>query len=269
MRIIFSFMVVVSFLFAKIVDQVAIVVNGEPITTYQINLMVKKDNISRQKAIEILINKAIFEAELKKRGIYVDEFDIDNAMAKIAKRNGMNLFEFRNYLLQKGEFESFRNQLKADLEKRKLVETLNVRVYENDVKDFYNQHKSEFMLPSVMSVIEYNSQNKQSLENIIQNPLANEPNVKTQKITLDINKTNPAMLAFLAKVQVGHFSPIVPLNGFSTFYIESKGKKEALPFKMVAGKIYNQLMNQKAQEALSNLISKLKAKADIEFLIKK
>ena len=160
-------------LYAKVIDKIAIVVNNEPITSYDIASTQKKLNITKKEAINYLINQALLKSAIKERGIYVDDFDIDNAMQKIAARNGMSLFNFKDYLLKQGRLESFKRNLKSDLEKQKLLKTLSIRITPDDIKKYYENHKKEFMLPSKIDTTIYSSNDKNSLIEVIKNPLSN------------------------------------------------------------------------------------------------
>ena len=265
MRFLFVTFFIMFSLYAKVIDKIAIVVNNIPITTYDIKSTEDKLNISKQEAVNYLINQALLKSAIKEKGIYVDDFDIDNAMQKIAAQNGMSLFDFKDYLLQQGRLESFKTNLKEDLEKQKLLQTLNIRITPDEMKEYYQNHKKEFMLPSKIDTEIYSSNDKLSLMKVIKNPLSNV-NVEIKNKTFELNTTNPKLMNFLSKLKENSFSPIVNINNkFQTFYIKKKYKPEVLPFKMVEGFIYNKLLTQKQNQALNDFISKLKLKANIEY----
>jgi len=267
MKFLISLFVVVS-IYAQIIDKIDVLVNNIPITSYQIQKTAKELNIDKKQALSYLIDKAILKSAIKKRGIYVDDFDIDNAMKKIAQRNGMSLFNFKNYLLQKGELDKLKNQIRLDLQREKLLKTLNVKVSEDDIKKYYETHKKEFMLPSKIEVTKYESNNKNELIQVIKNPLLNQNNnIEIKDMTLDSDNTNPDLLAFLAKYKNDTFTPIINFeNKFASFYIIKKDTPKPLPYKMVAPKIYSILLQKAQNEALKDFIEKLRAKADIQFL---
>ena len=252
-------------LYAKVIDKIAIVVNNEPITSYDIASTQKKLNITKKEAINYLINQALLKSAIKERGIYVDDFDIDNAMQKIAARNGMSLFNFKDYLLKQGRLESFKRNLKSDLEKQKLLKTLSIRITPDDIKKYYENHKEEFMLPSKIDTTIYSSNDKNSLIEVIKKPLSNV-NINIINKTFDINNTNPKLMDFLAKIKEKSFSPIININNkFQTFYINKKYKPAVLPYKMVEGFIYNKILTQKQNQALNDFIAKMRLKTNIEY----
>jgi len=266
MKFLISVFLVVS-LYAKVIDKIEILVNNIPITSYDIEMTQKKLNISKKEAISYLIDKAILNSAIKERGIYVDEFDIDNAMKKIAQKNGMSLFNFKNYLLQKGELDKLKEEIKNNIQKQRLLQSLNLRVERKDVENYYKTHKNEFMLPSKIEVTEYSANNKNDLLQVLQNPLSSNPNVSIKDIIFEADKTNPRLMQFLVNVKEGSFSPIVNLGGkFVSFYVVKKSDMKTIDLKMVEGAIYQKLIDQKSKQLLNDYIAKLRAKADIEFL---
>jgi len=266
MRLFVIFFIVIN-LFGKVVDRIEIVVNQFPITTFDIQKVSTERGISKNKAIAYLIDRAIIKSAIKMKGIYVDDFDIDEEMKKIAEKNRMQLFEFKNYLLKKGELNSFREKLKTDLEIKKLIDSLNISVTLKDVKEYYKLHKEQFLVPKKIVVTAYSSTNPDSLKTIIKNPLSSTSDVDIKELELDFNKTSPNLMRFLSQVEEGKFSKIVPINGkFTLFYIQQKEGSIELPQKMVEVEIYNKLMLKKEREGLNDFISRLKAKADIKFL---
>ena len=94
-------------LFGKVIDRIELVVNNVPITTYDIE---KETRITKIKevAIDVLINRAVFQTALKDRGIYIDQFDIDREMERIAQREGMTLFAFKKLSFAKRKVELIR-----------------------------------------------------------------------------------------------------------------------------------------------------------------
>ena len=262
MKFFISLFLIVS-LYSQIIDKIVIVVNDIPITSYEINKTTKIVG-DKQKAISFLIDKALLNSAIKEKGIYVDDFDIDNEMGIIAKRSGMSLFNFKNYLLQQGKLESLKQKIKLDLQKKKLIDSLNVRVTIDDIKNYYNSHKDKFVLPKKIDVTQYSSKNKNSLLKVIQNPLSNVSDVEVKSLSLEFNKTNPDLYAFIAQSKEATFTKIINLqNRYTTFYIEKKHSSITLPLKQVQNKIYGFLLQQKAQTTLKDFLIKYKAKANI------
>jgi len=268
MKLLISVFLVFS-LYGKVIDKIDVIVNDIPITSYDISQVEKKLNIDKNQAISYLIDQSIIKSAIKDRGIYVDEFDIDNAMRKIAQKNGMSLFNFKTYLLEKGQLNDLKAQLKKKLEMEKLFEALNIRVTQDDVKNYFKIHKDEFKVASKIEVTEYSSKDKNALLEVIKNPLMQNNNVSIKDITLNSDKINPKLIQFLSKYKEGSFTPIVNMGDkLVSFYIIKKEGDKLMDFKSVEGEIYQKLMQQKQQMAIKDFVAKLKAKANIQILAK-
>jgi hypothetical protein len=249
-----------------VIDSLAIIVNEIPITTYDIEQTIKVTK-NKEMAVYVLINKALLKDEIKKRGIYIDEFDIDKELEKLAKRNGMSLLNLKTYLLEKGQLEELKQQLKEKLEKDKILDTLNIKVTPEELKEFYTKNIKYFNVPSFIKVTQYSSRTKQTLEELMQNPMLNSDDLEVKSIKFDLEQTNQKLYRFLKLVKENSFSKIINIqNKFVSFYIEKKGELKNIPFEKVRGEIYQILIEKKANEELENFIAKLKAKADIKFL---
>jgi len=267
MKFIFTLSFLLFSLYAQIIDKIAIIVNNIPITTYDIAKTTQQTK-NQNLAIEILINDALIKSTIKEKGIYVDDFDVENRLEEIAKKNGMSLFDFKSMLLQKGELKSLRKKIKKELEITKLISYFNKNITKNDVENYYNSHKDEFTLPKFITATVYSSNNPQILEQVKQNPLLNSSNVEIQDKTFEYDKTNPKIMMFLSKVKTNSFSEIIPTqkDKFSLFYITKKEGEITLPFDIAANIIFEKLSQKNRQKAMQDLLAKLKAKANIQFL---
>jgi peptidyl-prolyl cis-trans isomerase SurA len=267
MKIVLTLVLLVFSLQAKVIDKIAIVVNNIPITTYDIEKATQKTK-NQNIAVQTLINDALIKSAIKEKGIYVDDFDIENRLEEIAKHNGMSLFDFKTMLIQKGELESLKESIKKELEISKLLSYYNKHITKDDVQNYYNTHKDEFKLPKTIETTIYSSNNPNTLKKVIENPLMNSSNVKIEEMSFEYNKTNPKLMSFLSKVKENSFSQIVPMskNSFSLFYVTKKEGEVTLPFNMVANIIFEKLSQANQQKAMQHLLAKLKAKADIQFL---
>jgi len=267
MKIILTLTLLIFSLYAQVVDKVAIVVNNIPITTYDISEMMQKTK-NQNVAIEVLINNALIKSAIKQKGVYVDDFDVENKLEEIAKKNNMSLFDFKTMLIQKGELKSLRKNIKRELEVTKLISYYNKNISQNDVQNYYNNHKDEFVLPKNISTTIYSSNNPKILGKVKQNPLLTASNIEIKDRNFEYNQTNPKLMMFLSKVKENSFSEIVPMskNSFSLFYVTKKNGEITLPFNMVAPLIFEKLSQKNRQKAMQDLLAKLKAKADIQFL---
>jgi hypothetical protein len=264
----FTFLILTALLLdAKIIDEVVASVNKEPITSYELTQVENKLHMNKNQALNYLIDKKLLQEELNRRGIEVDDFDLQNAMEKIANKNGMTLFEFKRVLEERGELKKFENDLRENLQKQKLFEQIvnsKLKLSPQEIKTYYENHKNEFSVFKTIQVTKYSANNPQILQKVKQNPISNA-NVSMQNIVYSYNEI-PQNLMFLFKnTKVGEFTPIFN-NGseYVMFYVARKDGKILLPFDKVKNIIANKLIAQKREEILKSYFEKLKNRAEIK-----
>ena len=261
-------LIAASLLQAVIVDRVVASVNGEPITSYDIAKTVNILKTTPQQALNYLIDKKILDSEIKKRGIGVDEFDIENAVEKIAQKNGMTLFEFKSYLQQRGELEKLRSQIKNDLLKEKLFSQIvnsKLKISDKEINDYYTKHQQEFKTFNTIEVVSYYSNNPQKLEEIKKNPFISNNDVLTKTEIFKYSEMPLNLLYLFNKTKEGEFTPVIN-NGASyiTYYIAKKEGETLLPLESVKNIIINKIVNEKRERILKEYFAKIKNQADIK-----
>ena len=273
MKKILLFLYFTLFLNAQIVDKIIAVVNNIPITSYELQKTETKFNVNKKQALNILINQKLIESEIEKRGIDVDEFDIENAFEKIAMQNNMSSFEFSSLLAQQGKLKSFKEKLKKELQKEKLFSQImksKLSISEKELKTYYNTHKKDFQTFKTISYTKYYSLNPNILREYLQNPLINSKTITIKEYNNQNFSSIPLNLLFIFnKTKVNHFTPILPDNiGYSTYYIKEKHQKTYIPFEKVKNIIYSILVKNKENSILKEYFDKLKNRANIKFLDK-
>jgi len=267
-KLIKAIIITFSFLNAKIIDKVVASVNGEPITSYEINQTYNQLKIDKIKALNYLIDKKILEEEIKKRGISVDEFDVENTLEKIAQKNGMSLFEFKSVLKERGELEKLTLQIKENLLKEKLFSQIvnsNLRVSDEEIKNYYQNYKNEFTTFKNIQVVAYYSKIPQKLEEVKKSPLISDKNIITETKVFEYNEVPLNLMYLFKNTKQGEFTPIIN-NGanYVTFYIVRKDGKVELPLKDVKNLVANKIIKEKRDRILKEYFSKLKNQADIK-----
>jgi len=266
-KLLFS-VVFLSLVNAKVVDRVVASVNNEPITSYDISKIVRQKHLSAQEALNYLVDKKILDEQIKRFGISVDDFDIENTMEKIAKQNGMSLFEFKAFLQEKGKLKDFKKQLKESLLKEKLFKAIvssKLRVSPEEIKNYYDNHKDEFAVFKTVQVVGYYSNNPQSLEKIKKSPLMSQNEVITKTEVFDYNELPLNLMYLFKNTKVGEFTPIIN-NGanYVMYYIARKDGKVYLPLNQVKNIIVNKIIAQKREEILKSYFVRVKNQADIK-----
>ena len=71
-------------LFADTENGLALTVNDEPITIYDINKTMSENRIGKNEAVGLLIDKALYEQAVKENNITADIFDVNDYIEKLA-----------------------------------------------------------------------------------------------------------------------------------------------------------------------------------------
>ncbi len=269
------FFLIVLPLFSKTIGAIAMTVNGDPITLYEINQLSKRAKISKEDAVNALVQEKIEEEEMRKQGIYASPEEVDQRIMMIAKQNHMTLSQFEQALKKEGKtLESLRSELEKQIKKEKLYHKILTgklkKPDEKTIKAYYKAHKKEFTMPGKVKIQEYLSNDPRALQAIRMQPMLMLPNVKITPRTLDPKKTNPQLMQLILQTPVKKFTPIVNLgkNQAAMFFVEYKGKPKIAPFDQVKQAILMRLMKEQEQANLIAYFEKKKSDADIRVLRK-
>ena len=111
--------------FAAMVNGIAIIVNDEPITLYDIDKTMSVNNISKNEAVSYLIDKILYDQLVQENNITADVFDINDYTEKLASSNGMDVYTFKSVVKQKyPDYEVFENEAKNAVIRQKLVQKI-------------------------------------------------------------------------------------------------------------------------------------------------
>jgi len=153
------FPVIVS---AELVSGIAVVVNDEPITTYDLAkeeaalTRGMTDGVSpgkeqlRQVALDSLINKKLIEQKVKELDIKVSDDEVKQAIEDVKKTNSISDENLRAALAAQGiSFDEYKIQLKEQLERLRLI-SLEVRskiqVSEKEIQEYYAANAGKFQV---------------------------------------------------------------------------------------------------------------------------
>ncbi len=272
------FLVLLAFtltLSARTIGAIAMTVNGNPITLYEIDTFAKQNHISKEDAVNALIQQKIEEEEIQKAGLYATPEEIDQRIAMIAKQNKMTMQQFEKALRKEGKSL---DELRSDLEKQIKKEKLYQRILAGKMKKpdeaamraFYKKNKKAFTIPGKIKIQEYLSNDPRALQAIRMQPMLVLPNVKVTPRVVDPRKTNPQLVQLLLQTPSKSFTPIVNLgkNQVAMFFVEYKGKPKTAPFEQVKQQIMLRMLKEQEQANLIAYFEKKKSEADIQVIRK-
>jgi len=266
--ILFAFILLISFSHAKIVDAIAMIVEGEPVTTAEIRALQSQAGISRQKAIDLLIQDRLQKAAMKE--IVIPESDIDREISKIAQQNALTVSKMQKILKQQGTpwskyRESIRNLLKKRVFFREKI-TQNIPTpSEEELKLFYENHKSKFKIPSVINVTEYSAPTEKKIKEFLKK--RNTKGVRSKKMAKHTKNMNPALMGMLLQTPKGKFTtPINAGDRYVVYKVHSKQGRVQMPFESARSAVTALWRQQQQEQALRDYFEKMKTEANIQII---
>ena len=258
--------------FAGIVNGVALTVNDQPITIYDIDKTVSINKISKNEAVGLLIDKALYEQAVSQNNITADVFDVNEYIEKLAKANGMDLYSFKAIVKQKyANYADFEEEAKDAVIRQKLIQKivkgqLAVATQE-DMELYYEKNKGQFSTSKAYEVIQYTSKNKASLANAINNPMVIAADVEKTSLKLGVQSLQPQMQFLLNDTKLNTFTPIFTANKqFVSLFVIRKEGTTSLDFETVKAKIFNDMMSLREKKYLKDYFEKQKLTADIKIV---
>ncbi|EMH60056.1 SurA protein [Helicobacter pylori] len=253
----------------KVVGGISLLVNGSPITLYQIQEEQEKSKVSKAQARDRLIAERIKNQEIERLKIHVDDDKLDQEMAMMAQQQGMDLDHFKQMLMVEGHYKLYRDQLKEHLEMQELLRNIlltNVDTSsETKMREYYNKHKEQFSIPTEIETVRYTSTNQEDLERAMSNPNLEVPGVSKANEKIEMKTLNPQIAQVFISHEQGSFTPVMNGGGgqFITFYIKEKKGKNEVSFSQAKQFIAQKLVEESKDKILEEHFEKLRVKSRI------
>jgi len=275
MKKLFILLLCTPLLFADVIGGIAITVDDETITLYEIKQEQEISKLSVKQTVDMLIRSKLEQIEAKKRHISVSNQDVIDDLKKMADQNNMTLTQLYEAMSSaRGLSESqTKSKTKEKILKQKLFNAVAMAEMEEptdeEVQEYYNLHLKEYQAPKSIDVVVYSSTDKKALEQKISNPMIYLPKVKTENVKLETAKLNPRLAQLLIKTEDSHFSPILPQGGTSghmSFYIVAKNEVNTPPLELIRVQVENSIMEAKRESILNEHFQRMRVNADIKVL---
>jgi len=254
---------------AQVIDAIAIDVEGEPITSLEIQAVQQKLGMSKQAAVETLIKDRLEIAAIKKAGIQIPPEAIEAKINSIASAKGLTQAKMREILAQKGlTWESYKEQLKTEMKKERFFQEVILATIERpsdaDLESYYNAHREAFSnAPKQMSLVAYTSDSAEMLQQAIANPLRPVSGVTKNNILASSNEMSPALLQLIESTPANSFTkPVNTGKGFISYFVKSKGSGQS-GFAAVKNAVAARWIQEQRVQAGKDFLNKLKANANI------
>jgi len=258
---------------SKIIGGIALKVNGDPITLYEISSIQKAHHIPKPQAIDFLIAQRLKTQEIARLNINVDDERIDQEIEVIASQNHLNYQQFIAALYREGiNLDDYKKQLKDQIQTRELMRNIllsSESANERAMREYYNAHKNYFIAPSSIDVVRYSAKDPTLLEQTRKNPSLSIKGVEKNNETLDSSSLNPQILQLFSSLKTGEFSPVMDAGGGSYvgFLIQKKSGEDKMSFEEAKAYIAQRLAQTNQEQVLSEYFEKIKLKAKIERLL--
>jgi parvulin-like peptidyl-prolyl isomerase len=255
---------------ARIVNAVALTVNGEAITTSEIKKVQRKAHVSKQQAINLLIQDRLQKVAMK--NIKISEETIDAKIAQIANLNNISIPQMQKILKQQGTSwskyrESIRQSMKKERFFKEKVSKTILPPSEDQLKLYYENHKEAFAMPTSLNLTEYSSTSEKKIQNFLRT--GSRKGIKSISKTKKTEGMNPAMLSMLLSTPDGRFTkPINAGDKWVVFKVNSKNGKKQMSFENARNAVAGRWRQEQQAQALKDYFSKMKTEANIHIIRK-
>ncbi|MDT8339505.1 MAG: peptidylprolyl isomerase, partial [Sulfurimonas sp.] len=259
---------------AELINGVSVVVKGEPITLYDVKEEMQISRVDADIATNNLIRKKLEEAEIAERKISVSSSEVYDDIKKTAAANKMSIDELYEAVRNSNGLTS--SEFKARTEEKLLSQKLYSAIAyssidapsEDELKEYYELHKEEFLRPSAFAVTIYSSKNKNALEKKITIPMFYSDEIKVDEQLLEYERISPELASLLENTQSNTFTPVVsePNGSYVSFYLKEVKAPSSVEFESVKNQIANMIASQKREQVLSDYFARLRNSADIKII---
>ncbi len=275
MRQLITFYLLSTVLLANIVGGIAVQVNDEMITLYEIKQEQEISKLSVKKTVDLLIRTKLEQIEAKKRHISVTNQEVLDDLKKMADQNNMTLpqlYEAMSSVRHLSESQT-KAKTREKLLKQKLFNAIAMSQMEEpteeEVQEYYQLHLSEYQMPKSIDAVIYSAADENALQQKLSNPMMNVPGVNTENTRIETAKINPRLASILVQTEDGKFTPILPQMGGSghmAFYVLRKNELNTPPLELIRSQVENKIMEANREHILNDHFQRMRVNADIKVL---
>jgi parvulin-like peptidyl-prolyl isomerase len=258
-----------TFAQAKMVDGIALIVNGEAVTTAEIRAVQKQMHVSKKQATDMLIADRLQKAAM--RNVNIADSAIDSRIAQIAAQNNLTVPKMQKILKEQGtSWRKYRKSVKTRMKKdkfyREKVSATLSKPSEDELKLFYEKNRDSFVIPSTISMIEYSSNSEKTLKKFLETK-KKQKGVKSRSVKKSTKNINPAMLRTILRTQNGSFTrPFNDGNKYISYKIVSKSGTRSMSYSDAKDVVLGKWRQQQQGKALKDYFEKLKTNANIKYI---
>lgn len=273
MKKLLFFMLLPLVIYAKPVDALAVIVNDEPITVYEIHKAQTRFKVGKDQAVNILIKIKLEDFEIKNRKINTSNYKIEERFKKVAAGNNMSSSNFENALRAKNvNVIKFKDEIKGQLDRETLYEQIVrseiKKPTDVELKNYYDRNSHLFNIPKEIEITKYTSFSAKTLNELHKNPLMQNPDIKSEDAKIETNRMHRQLLQVLLRTKEGSFTPILPVakGVFATIFVKKKLGIMNFDFESNKDKIITIMYKSREQDILKGYFNKVRADSIIKVL---
>ena len=261
-------LLLLTFAEAKMMNGIAMVVNGEAVTTAEIRAVQKQMGVSKKQAVDMLVQDRLQKSAMRK--VSIPQSDVDAKIASIAAQNNLTVPKMQKLLKQQGtSWTKYRKSIMESLKKQKFYrETVAATVKrpgDDELKLYFETHKKEFVMPKTISMIEYSSSTEARMKKFLETK--KKVGVRSRSVTKSTSNINSALLGTILQTQNGSYTrPFNAGDKYISYKIVSKNGQKTLSFEDAKGAVGAKWRQEQQGKALKDYFEKMKTNADIRII---
>jgi len=268
-KIVITLTLLLSFGESKILNGVAIIVEDEAITTAEIKSTQQSMKISKQKAIDLLIQNSLQKSVSNE--VKISEDEIDSKLEQIATINKLTIKKMQTILKKQGmKWYDYRQRIKTEMKKQKFYQTNIAPLIpipgEDQLKLFYKKNKKLFKLPTQIVTIEISAKTEDRLKKFFKNN-RDLKGIKTKEVTHKGSSTEAGLFSMLTSTPINQVTkPINAGNRYLTYLVKEKKGTKYLSYKKAKNGVIRAWKHKQRKKATDDYFKKLRTSANIEYI---
>jgi len=235
--------------------------------------------IQNKALLDFMVDQKLLEQRARELDLNVEE-EIKAAIERLREENSIPDDAALEQALQK-EGSSL-TELREDFRKRIIQQRIlwnyvqgKVNITEDEIKNYYEQHKTEIMTPSSMKIKRYTitgdgveksvlSAEARSLANILTGKMEFKaedfPHLKTdESVEVSQHELDPRIAQILEQTQAGAYTEVIEVpSGWAILLVEEKKPAQQIPLEEARGQIYNVLLQERAEKYQKSFMEDLR-----------
>ena len=268
-RMIWVLVLMCGFAEAKVLNGIGIIVEDEPITTAEIRAVQQSMRISKQKAIDLLIQSSLQKSVSK--DIHVSDDEIDGKIEQISAINKISIKKMQQILKKQGmKWYDYRQRVKTEIKKQKFYQSNIAPLIpipgEDQLKLFYKKNKKLFKVPTSITMTEYSAASMSQLKSFASTKKMTQ-GIRSRTVTKRERDLTPQLFSMAISTPVGGFlQPMNAGNQFVMYKIKSKSGAKILDYEKARNGVIQAWKHKQRKQATEDYFKKLKTSANIVYV---